>query len=201
MARETASVVLYAVDLEELREWVGSGDEQRLREALAVLREDDDSDWEPQELQLLERLLRRLVMDGKLYDGLPPEERYYLTQLLVDLFDEYVDQEALSEDLPHDALVQLHDSLPRGEEAARMLRWLVRGREMEGDGVLWEQGPVEEQLSFFGYLRRDEAAAFVTALDQAAARLKKRPSGLFKQVRNAAEECARAELDLLSFVG
>src|SRR5262245_17540108 len=83
-----ATVVLYAVDLEEMRRWVGSGDAALLGEGLAILREDEEADWEPEEVALLERLLRRMVFDGRLYEGLAEEERYYLTQLLVDLFDE-----------------------------------------------------------------------------------------------------------------
>jgi len=39
-------------------------------------------------------------MEGILYQGLTPEERYYLTQLLIDIFDEFVDSEAVSDDMP-----------------------------------------------------------------------------------------------------
>jgi len=80
-----------------------------------------------------------------------------------------------------------------------MLAWLARGRELGGDGLIWESGPVDEVLSYFGYVRRDEAARLVTELDRAVRG--GRPSGLLKVLRDAAEECARAELDLVAFVG
>src|SRR4051794_16127910 len=99
-----ATIVLYAVDLDELRSWAGRGDARALEAARAALREDDEAEWEPQELELLDRLLVRVVMEGKLYAGLEPEARYYLTQLLIDLFDEYVDSEAVSDELPLKAL-------------------------------------------------------------------------------------------------
>ena len=201
MAKVEASVILYAVDLDDLRAWIGSKDEARFREAWSVIREDEDADWEPEELEVLQRLLRRVVFEGKLYEGLQEEERYYLTQVLIDLFDEYGDADALSEDLPFALLLQVVEGLPRGSEAAKMAAWLVRGRELGGDGLLWQKGPVEDVLSFIGYLTREEAPKFVQVLDEASKRLQKRPSGLFKQLRNAAEECARAELDLVSFVG
>jgi hypothetical protein len=200
MARVEANAVLYAVDLGELRAWIGSGDRKRLEEAWSVIRDDPDSDWDPEELEVLRRLLDRVVLEGRLYQELPSEERYYLTQVLIDLFDEYVDQEALSEDLPFKRLLEAVESLPRGE-ASRMAAWLVRGRELGGDELIWSSGSVEEVLSYFGYLSREEAPRFVAALDDAMQRLRSRPSGLLKQLRAAADECARAELDLVSFVG
>ena len=95
-----ATIILYAVDLEELRGWVGRGDARALAAARRALHEDEEADWEPGETELLNRLLDRVVMGGQLYEGLAPEERYYLTQLLVDLFDEFVDSEAVSDSRP-----------------------------------------------------------------------------------------------------
>jgi len=189
------------VDLDELRDWIGCRDQARFNEAWQAIRSDEDTDWEPEELAVLERLLRRVVFEGQLYDGLSPEERYYLTQLLIDLFDEYVDQDPLSEDIPLDGLMQTLGSLPSEGEAARCVRWLARGRELDGDEIIWKDGPVEDVLSYFGYVTREEAPALAEALDAAARRPGRRPSGLLKQLKGAAEECARAELDLLSFVG
>ena len=208
MSKMQANVVLYAVDLGELREWVGSKDQARFAEGWKVIRDDPDTEWDPEELTVLERLLRRLVIDGQLYEGLDAEERYYLTQVLIDLFDEFVDQDALSEDIPLDRLAAEVDALPRESEAGRMARWLVRGRELGGDGLLWTTGPVGDVVSFLGYVTRDEAPRLAAALDavlsagqRGGARRPGRPSGLLKQLRAAAAECARAELDLLSFVG
>jgi len=201
MAKTEVNAVFYAADLDDLRRWVGSKDQKRFQQAWAVLREDDETEWDPEEVAVLERLLKRMVFEGQLYEGLAVEERYYLTQLLIDLFDEYADPDALTEDLPLTRLLQVVDGLPKGSPAARLAGYLVRGRELNGDGLLWTSGPAEEALAFYGYVRRDEAAALVSALDETASRGRERPSGLWKQLRNAAEECARAELDLVSFVG
>lgn len=201
MARADASVVLYAVDLDELRDWIGCADQARFIEAWQAIRSDEDAEWEPEELAVLERLLRRVVFEGQLYDGLAPDERYYLTQLLIDLFDEYVDQDPLSEDIPVDELLRTLDSLPRDGEAARGVRWLARGRELDGEEVIWKDGPVEDVLSYFGYVTRDEAPLLAEALGAVPRRPGRGPGGLTKQLKSAADECARAELDLLSFVG
>lgn len=195
-----AGVVLYAVDLDELRRWVGGGDLIRAAEAWRAVQE-GETDWEPEERTLLQRLVHRVVTDGQLYAGLPEEERYYLTQLLIDLFDEYVDQEALSEDLPLDRLLQSVDELRLAGEGARLAQFLLRGRELDGERHLWEGGPAADVLAYFGYVSRAEAKSLATALDEALRRSRARPGGLVKQLRNAAEECARSELDLLSFVG
>ncbi|MFN3653142.1 MAG: hypothetical protein ACK47B_26475 [Armatimonadota bacterium] len=208
MPNVDVNVILYAVDLDELREWVGSGDEERLREARELLRADEDSDWEPEELEVLDRLAHRLVMEGKLYEGLEEEERYYLTQLLIDLFDEWVDADPLTEDLPLDRLLKSVESLPRDSAAGRMAAWLVRGRELNGDATLWQSGPVEESLSYWGYVKRDEVEELAKGL-AAPRRGGARPPGrdggkpdpFLQQLQSAAEECARAELDLVSFVG
>jgi hypothetical protein len=201
MAKVEANVVLYAADLDDLRGWIGTGDRKRLEEAWSVIRDDPDSDWDPEELEVLHRVLERVVVQGQLYEGLAPDERYYLTQVLIDLFDEYVDQGALSEDMPLDRLLLGVDTLPRGSEAARMAGWLLRGRELNGDNILWSSGPVDDVLSYAGYLTRQEAPRFVAALDAAFKTARSRPSGLLKQLRSTADECARAELDLVSFVG
>jgi hypothetical protein len=196
-----ASVVFYAVDLDELRQWIGCRDQERFDQAWAVIREDEDAGWEPEELEVMERLLRRLVFDGFLYDGISTDERYYLTQLLIDLFDEYVDQEAMSEDMPLDQLVEAVQVLPKTGDARELAEWLVRGREFGGSRPVWETGRVEDVLSYFGYVTREEAPRLAAALAEAQLRARGRPSLLLKQVRSAAEECARAGLDLLSFVG
>lgn len=201
MAKSDTKIILYAVDLDELREWIGCQDRERFAEAWSAIKDADDADWEPEELEVLERLLRGVIFEGRLYDGLTEDEIYYLNQLLIDLFDEYVDQDALSEDLPLDGTLQAIETLPRSSPAVKMARWLVRGRQLNGEAVTWESGPVEDLLAYFGYLTRDEAGAFVAALDEALARTRSRPSGLLKQLRAAADECARAELDLVSFVG
>src|SRR5207248_10701551 len=68
-------------------------------------RSSDLEEWEPEELKLLDRLLVCVVNEGKLYEGLDASERYYLTQLLVDLFDEFVDSEAVTDEMSHQTLV------------------------------------------------------------------------------------------------
>src|SRR5207249_1992840 len=113
--------------------------ERRLRDARTLLREGDEGEeWEPEELQLLDRLLERMVSEGKLYDGLPPLERYYLTQLLIDLFDEYVDSEAVTDEIPHERLAGALDALRRREPAVEPLaRFFSQGRALGGDETLW----------------------------------------------------------------
>jgi hypothetical protein len=201
MATSDAKVLLYVVDLGELRDWIGCKDEERFREAWAAIQDDEDLEWEPGELEVLERLLRRLVFEGALYEGIQEEERYYLTQILIDLFDEYVDQDSVSDDLPLDRLLEAVSSLGKGGEAVQLARWLLRGRELGSDRVIWSDGPVDDVIAYFGYLTRDEVPRFAEALGNAMKRIKGRPSGLLKQLLNAAEEAVRAEADLLSYVG
>lgn len=200
------TAVLYAADLSDLERFVGCGDEMRFREARAVL-DDEEADWEPEERAVLERLLRRMVFDGALYAGLEPLDRYYLTQLLVDLFDEFAAPDALTEDLGHEALMRALESVPAGTPARRGLSWLARGRELGGTGPLWTTGPIEDCLALMGYVRRTEADEFARSLGEAIERIRSRPprggarsSGVLAAVRNAAAECARAELDLVSLV-
>jgi hypothetical protein len=100
-----------------------------------------------------------------------------------------------------DRFLQVVEELPRGTDAARFGRWLTRGRELGGEQVLWEGGPDKFVSPYFGYVTRDECAKLASALDEAAKRQRSRPSGIAKQLRSAAEECVRAELDLLAYVG
>jgi hypothetical protein len=177
-----ATVLLYAVDLEEMRRWVGSGDATLVREGMTILREDEEADWAPEELTLLERLLRRMVMDGRLYDGLSAEERYYLTQLLVDLFDELVESEAVSDELSlsalESALAPLHRAAP-GVASASLgscplaasayahpgAAWLTHGRLFGTDEPAWDgRGDIDDVLPYFGTVTRDELPALIAAL-------------------------------------
>jgi hypothetical protein len=201
MAKVSVSVVLYAVDLSELTSLVGCKDEVAFQRAWEVVQEDEDMDWDPGEVALLERLLRRLIFEGQLYTGVAAEERYYLTQLLIDLFDEFVDQEALSEDLPFDKLHAALEALPRKSDAHRLSAYLTRGREVGGEAQLWTEGPVEDMLSLLGYLKPEECARLAESLGEEMQKMRERPSGLLKQVRSAAEECATAGMSLISFVG
>lgn len=201
--------MLYAVDLDEFREWVGCGDEKRFREALQTIGGDEEAGWAGDLQPTFERLLRRVMLEGELYPGLGPEDRYYLTQLLIDLFDEYVDAEPLSDELPLDRLLELPGALPKGSTAATPLARLLRGRELGGDALLWEAGPFEEAQPYLGYVTRAECAALAEGLEQAMRRQaaggarppKGRPSGLMKQLAAAARECAETEFDLVAFVG
>src|SRR5947209_14468502 len=140
-----ATTVIYAVEMEELERWVGARDERMLREARELLREgSEDEEWEPEELKLLDRLLARLVNEGKLYEGLDPSERYYLTQLLIDLFDEFVDSEAVTDEVPHQTLVSALDALKSREPALTPLcRYFSQGRTLspQGTAPLPETGP------------------------------------------------------------
>ncbi len=206
MARSEVNVILYAVELDELHGWIGCGDDTRYQEAWKALMEDDDDDdegggWEPRALPVLERLLKRIVYEGKLYEGLEEDERYLVTQILIDLFDEFVDQDPLSEEMPLDRLQALVDQLPKGSDAHRLANYLTRGREVRGTRHLWEKGTAEDVGPYLGYITREEAGKLVEGLDAAMQRQRSRPSGLLKQLRSAADECARAELDLLSFIG
>jgi hypothetical protein len=150
-----------------------------------------------------------VLLEGALYEGLGPEDRYYLTQLLIDLFDEYVDAEPQSEELPLDRLLEQERALPKGSPGAAGLAHLLRGRELGGDARLWNEGPFEDALPYLGFVTRAECGAFAEALEQAVARQsgggarppKGRPSGLLKQLVASARECAETEFDLVSFVG
>ena len=199
MATPDPSVILYITDLDSLRGWVGANDRARYEDALETLGEDEDTGWEP---ETLAALLRRVVLEGRLYEELDTDDRYAVSQILIDLFDEYGDHDALSEELPLKRLAQALEALPRGGEAARLAAFLTRGRELNSDRLLWESGPVERTPTpFLGYVRRDEAPRLAAELDDFFRNARERPSGLLKQLRSAAHECAQAEMDLVSYVG
>jgi hypothetical protein len=205
METETAMAVtvIYAVELAELERWVGARDARMLREAQEMLREGDEEEvWEPEELRVLDRLLARVVNEGKLYDGLDAQERYYLTQLLIDLFDEFVDSEAVTDEVPHNNLVSALDALKSREPALEPLcRYFSQGRTLGGDDVLWRRDEdLDDVLPFFGYLRRAEMQNLVPALErglQRAGSAAKAARSLPAAVRLALE----TERDLLSFTG
>jgi len=198
-----ATTVIYAVEMEELERWVGARDERMLREARELLREgSEEEEWEPEELKLLDRLLVRVVNEGKLYEGLDPSERYYLTQLLIDLFDEFVDSEAVTDEAPHKTLVSALDALKSREPALEPLaRFFSQGRTLGGDEILWRRNEdLDDVLPFFGYLRRAEMADLLPALEhglQRAGSTAKAVRSLPAAVRLAVE----TERDLLSFTG
>lgn len=201
MSRVNASVVLYAVDLTELTDLIGCKDQKAFEAAWITVSEEEDVDWEPEEMAVLEKLLRRIIFDGQTYEGLEPEERYYTTQLLIDLFDEFVDQEALSEDVPFSKLLQTVEALPGKGDARRLASYLVRGRELPGDAYLWTEGSVEDQLSLLGYLSVEECERLHQALTASFETSRERPSGLLKLLCGAAHECAHAGMSLVSFIG
>jgi hypothetical protein len=198
-----AVTVIYAVEMSELERWVGARDPRMLREAQETLREgDEEEEWEPEELRVLDRLLARMVNEGKLYEGLEPQERYYLTQLLIDLFDEFVDSEAVTDEVPHPNLVTALDALRQREPALDPLgRYFSQGRTLGGDEVLWRRDEdIDDVLPFFGYLRRAELQDLVPALEPALQRVgsaAKAARSLPAAVRLALE----TERDLLSFTG
>src|SRR5439155_6792894 len=140
------------VDIEDLSGWVGKKDRGALEAARAALQEDEEADWEPAELELLDRLLERVVMQGQLYEGLPPEERYYLTQLLIDLFDEFVDSDAVTDEVPHERLVAALDTLRAREPSLEPLaRFFSQGRTLGSEEILWPRDEdIDDLLPFFG---------------------------------------------------
>jgi hypothetical protein len=198
-----ATTVIYAVEMEELERWVGARDERLLREARELLRVgSEEEEWEPEELRLLDRLLARMVNEGKLYEGLDPSERYYLTQLLIDLFDEYVDSEAVTDEVLHPSLVSALDALKAREPALEPLaRFFSQGRTLNGEEPLWRRDEdLDDVLPFFGYLRHAELTALAPALErglQRAGASAKAARSLPAAVRLALE----TERDLLSFTG
>jgi hypothetical protein len=194
MARAEGVVVLYAAELRELTAWIGvEGAPEQLARALRDVCEDEDAGWEGELRPVCERLLRRIVVDGDLYAGLDEPDRYYLTQVLIDLFDQYVDAEALSGELPLHRLLEAADRLPSG--ARPLLLRLLRGREIGADGLLWTAGPFERVQPYLGYLEHREVAELLTLLERTAW------SGVLRPVLAAARECRAAEMDLVSLVG
>jgi hypothetical protein len=202
-------VILYAFEIAEMERWVGSRDAAFLREARTILREDEEADWEPEELEVLDRLLDRMVNEGQLYEGLGAEETYYLTQLLIDLFDEFVESEAVSEEMPLEALDQALQQLGPGEAIESARRWLVQGRLLGLDRTVWDRrAGIEDLLPYFGYLRREEIAPVTAAAADASRETGRSPrgaargrgGGVLKQLSAAAREASETERDLLSFV-
>jgi hypothetical protein len=204
-----AVTVIYAVELAELERWVGARDPRMLREAQEALREgDEEEEWEPEELRVLDRLLARMVNEEKLYEGLEPQGRYYLTQLLIDLFDEFVDSEAVTDEVPHQTLVTALDALRAREPALEPLcRFFSQGRTLGGDEVLWRRDEdIDNVLPFFGYLRRAEMQKLLPALERA---LQSRTRGAgggradlaLRSLPSAIRGALDTERDLLSFTG
>lgn len=199
-----AVTVIYAVELAELERWVGAHDARMLREAREALREgEEEEEWEPEELRVLDRLLARVVNEGKLYEDLEPPERYYLTQLLIDLFDEFVDSEAVTDEVPHAALVIALDALRDREPALTPLRFFAQGRALGSDAVLWDRREdLDDLLPFFGYLRHTELPELLPHLERA---LQSPPRGgvppAVRSLPSAIRLAIDTERDLLSFTG
>jgi hypothetical protein len=152
-----------------------------------------------------------MVMEGRLYEGLPEEERYYLTQLLIDLFDEMVESEAVSDELPHAALEEALAPVRVGAAAA-LAGWLTRGRLFGSDEPVWDgRADLEEILPFFSTLTREELPALIEALERVLAapgppRGGARRGGgkgdarLLEVVRQGARAALETDRDLLAFV-
>src|SRR5947209_8256665 len=182
------TLIFYAVDLEDLTSWVGRRDTRALEAARAALREDEEADWEPEELQVLDRLLSRMVMEGILYQGLNSEERYYLTQLLIDLFDEFVDSEAVSDDWPLSAIEEALAPARRDAAASRLVDFLLLGRTVGGEEALWKRGDdIENLMPYLGYVTRAELPALEAALDAGAGG--RRPPAARRAVAAACRAC------------
>lgn len=206
-----AVTVIYAVDLQDLERWVGARDERWLREVRGILREEEaGEEWEPEEREVLERLLVRMANEGMLYEGLPPEERYYLTQLLIDLFDEFVDSEAVTDEIPHDRLAADLDDLRRREPTLEPLcRVFVQGRALGSDDPLWSRDQdIDDVLPFIGYVRNSELGALLPVLERTAqagagprGRGKEKGSSLLRTLAAAFRLALETERDLLSFTG
>jgi hypothetical protein len=204
-----AVTVIYAVELSELERWAGVRDPRMLRDAREALREgEEEEEWEPEELRVLDRLLIRMVNEGKLYEGLDPQERYYLTQLLIDLFDEFVDSEAVTDEVPHMALVSALDALKNREPAlAPLCRHLSQGRTLDGDDALWPRDEdLDDVLPFFGFVRCAELERLLPTLErgiQSLPRLGKteRAARVVRALPGALRLAIETERDLLSFTG
>jgi hypothetical protein len=197
-----ASVVLYAVDLGDLLAWVGRGDEHALAAARTALREDEESDWQVAEWELLDRLLRRMVIEGKLYDGLSSDERYYLTQLVVDLFDEFVDSEAVSEEWPLAALDEALGAARRGGPRVKgLIDHLLRGRTLCGRQALHRPGEeLDEVLPYIGFLHLDEAQELEQALQRPPPSVRGRALAAWRAVASACRACRETDRDVISLV-
>ncbi len=199
-----ANVVCYAVDLADLTGWVGREDLRAVDAVRTALREDEEADWEPQELELLDRLLDRVVMQGQLYEDLAREERYYLTQLLIDIFDEFVDPEAVTEEWPLGLLEEALAPLLRGGgPVAGLAGYLSRGRELGGDAFLRPGNePPDDLLPYFGYVSLAELPALRDAIEAVAGGGRRsRSSTALNELARACRLCMESERDLLAFVG
>ncbi len=192
-------VLLYLADLAELRQWIGCADERRFAAWMEAVRADDESDWDEPDLKLAHDLLRRVVFEGKLYAGLDEDERYFLTQMLIDLFDEFVESEAVSTELPHAPLLKALEGIP-DHDARKMAAYIVRGRELDGDRVLWRTGSPEEAAPLLGWIASADAGRIADMIEAAEPPARQRGTGLLRQVAHAARQAAAGELDLISFV-
>jgi hypothetical protein len=193
----------------EMERWVGARDDRLLQEAKEILREDPEVEWEEPELRLLDGLLTRVIQEGRLYEGLEKEETYYLTQLLIDLFDELVESEAVLEEVPLEALDQALGPLAvRDARLEEARRWLIQGRLLGSDRTVWDRtAAIEEFLPYFGYVRQSELAPLAAAAEAAAAAgrpprpaARDRTGPVLKQLAAACREALDTERDLLSFV-
>src|SRR5205823_3702934 len=140
-------------------------DARLLQEAKEIVREDPDAGWEESELVVLDRLLERMIQEGRLYDGLDEEESYYLSQLLIDLFDELVESEAVSDEMPLEALDRALGQAGASAAVQDARRWLVHGRLLGTDRTVWDRSRnLEELLPYFGYVRHAELGPLAAAL-------------------------------------
>jgi hypothetical protein len=204
-----AVTVIYAVELAELERWVGARDASMLREAREALREGEaEEEWEPEELRVLDRLLARVVNEGKLYEGLAAQERYYLTQLLIDLFDEFVDSEAVTDEVPHMTLVSALDALQsRTPALAPLCHYFSQGRTLGGGDVLWRRDEdLDDVLPFFGYLHRVEIERLLPSVELAVSPgshggKADHAARVVRALPGALRLALETERDLLSFTG
>jgi hypothetical protein len=202
-----ATVILYAVEIAEMERWVGSRDAALLEEAKAAVREDEEAEWDEEELQVLDRLLERMIHQGQLYEGLGEEETYFLTQLLIDLFDEFVESEAVADEMPLDLFQQALAPLrSAGKEVAQACDWLIRGRLLGTDRTVAGERVEDEALPYFGYVRREElgpviAAAATPRASGRRAAPRGRGSSPRERFAAACREALETERDLLSLVG
>jgi hypothetical protein len=137
-------------------------------------------------------------------ERLPPEERYYLTELLIDLFDEFVDSEPVTDELPHERLVAALDTLRSREPALESLaRYFSQGRTLGGGDTLWPRDEdIDDLLPFFGYLHRAEIEPTLPALERAIQRASNdRALQLVRPLPAALRLALETERDLLSFTG
>jgi hypothetical protein len=203
------TIILYAVEIAEMEAWVGARDARLLREAKQIVREDPEAGWDESELSVLDRLLGRMIQEGRLYEGLDESESYYLTQLLIDLFDELIESESVSEEIPLGALDLSLGQLGASDAIQNARRWLTQGRLLGTDRLVWDRSAeIEDRLPYFGYVRHAELAPLAAAADAAASSAlpprrtprTRAPAGLLKQVATACREAMETERDLLSFV-